>query len=170
MALRHNDPVPSIDLVDESYLVADHQHVTDLFHDPALWRLWWPDLHLTVRMDRGLKGLRWAVSGRAVGSSEVWLEPAGDGVILHYFLRAEPTRPGSDTEPLRGWFWWRRRVARSVGRRHSAAFKHHSWALKDSLERGRAPGMPRVTVGTLTRASSSAETAEGAHPDGGSGE
>ncbi|MEP6463354.1 MAG: polyketide cyclase / dehydrase and lipid transport [Frankiaceae bacterium] len=134
--------MPSIDLIDESYLVADPAEVAARFHDPALWRSWWPELDLTVFTDRGLAGLRWTVTGELAGSSEVWLEAAGDGVILHYFLRAEPTRPGSDTEPLRGW-----RVRRSAQRaagRHATAFKQRCWALKDELEGGRAPGMPRV--------------------------
>jgi hypothetical protein len=139
------DHVPSIDLVEESYLVADPALVADRFHQPALWRSWWPDLELTVFMDRGTAGLRWTVSGSLVGSSEVWLEPAGDGVILHYFLRADPTRPGSDSEPLSGSAWRVRRTARRIARQHATGFNRRSWDLKDELEAGRAPGMPRTS-------------------------
>lgn len=136
--------MPSIDLLDESFLVADPARLAEAFADPALWRAWWPNQTLTVFMDRGAAGFRWTVTGEVVGSSEVWLEPFGDGVILHYFLRADPTRPGSATEPLGGLPWRVRRVARRIVRREAAAFKRRSWALKDSLERGRAPGMPRT--------------------------
>lgn len=136
-------PVPSIDLVDESFLVADPVEVSGRIHDPALWRAWWPDLELTVFMDRGTAGLRWTVTGALVGSCEIWLEPSGDGVILHYFLRADPTQPGSATEPLGGWVRRMRRSSRRAARRQ-AAFKQHVWAFKDELERDRAPGMPRL--------------------------
>lgn len=139
--------VPSIDLVDETYLVADPAEVADRFRDPARRRLYWPGLQLSVFMDRGDAGLRWFVTGELVGSSEVWLEPAGDGVILHYFLRADPTRRGSDTEPLTGPGWWVRSVGRRAARRYASAFKQHGWALKDEMERGRAPGMPRTAAG-----------------------
>lgn len=141
---RDTGPVPSIDLLDESFLVADPARVAAEFGDPARWPAWWPGLRLTVFMDRGAAGFRWTVTGDVVGSTEIWLEPFGDGVIMHYFLRADPTRPGSDTEPLSGSPWRVRRGARRAARRQAAAFKRHSWALKDALERGRAPGMPRA--------------------------
>ena len=158
--------MPSIDLVDESFLVADPVQVAELFADPALWRAWWPGLTLSVFMDRGLAGMRWTVTGELVGSSEVWLEPAADGVILHYFLRAEPTRPGSDTEPLGGDTRRARRTARRAARRHAAAFNQHSWALKDRLERGRAPGMPRTPGPVPCLADGRHTAAEGALADG----
>ncbi len=134
----------SIDLLDESFLVADPARLAVAFADPALWRAWWPNQTLAVFMDRGAAGFRWTVTGEVVGSSEVWLEAFADGVILHYFLRAEPTRRGSDTEPLGGLPWRVRRAARRIARREAAALKRNTWALKDSLESGREPGMPRT--------------------------
>ena len=40
--------------------------------------------------DRGPSGQRWTVTGALTGTMEVWLEPMMDGVLLHYFLHAEP--------------------------------------------------------------------------------
>ena len=42
--------------------------------------------------DRADKGIRWTVAGPLTGTMEIWLESMLDGVILHYFLHAEPTR------------------------------------------------------------------------------
>lgn len=50
-----------------------------------------PDLALTVVEDRAEKGMRWAVAGPLTGTMEIWLEPVLDGVVLHYFLHAEPS-------------------------------------------------------------------------------
>ncbi len=54
-----------------------------------MWHPWWPELQLSIFMDRGDKGVRWSISGALVGSSEIWLEPFADGVIVHYYLRAD---------------------------------------------------------------------------------
>lgn len=64
--------------------------VAQAFVSPERWRRWWPDLSLTVTEDRGEKGIRWSVRGGVVGTMELWLEPVLDGVIVHYFLHAEP--------------------------------------------------------------------------------
>ena len=48
--------------------------------------------------DRGVKGVQWAVRGALTGSMEIWLEPVGDGTVVHWFLRADPPeapRPGA---------------------------------------------------------------------------
>ncbi|CAB4669460.1 unannotated protein [freshwater metagenome] len=120
----------SLDLVDETYLVADRQLLATVVADRARWNEWWPDLTLTVFMDRGVDGIRWSISGTLVGSSEIWLEPVGDGVLLHYYLRAEPA--------LRG-----RRKIEKLRSRHAMAWKRSVWALKDELEGDRRPGDPR---------------------------
>jgi hypothetical protein len=67
---------------------------------------------------------------------EVWLEPFGDGVILHYYLRADPAGA-----PYRS-------VHRAVAevRRRQRAIKRIFWALKDELEGGRRPGEPPAWV------------------------
>ena len=80
----------SIQIADETFLAADPAAVGEAVADQASWRRWWPDLHLTVIEDRADKGQRWTVTGALTGTMEVWLEEMMDGVILHYFLHAEP--------------------------------------------------------------------------------
>lgn len=126
--------MPLVDLVDETFVVADPLEVAAAAHDPGRWRRWWPDLELTVFMDRGVAGLRWSVTGALVGSSELWLEPFGDGVVVHYYLRADPVGR-ADGSP---------RLADRVRRRHALAWKRSVNALKDELEGDRHPGDPRL--------------------------
>ena len=96
---------------------------------------WWPGLHLQIYMDRGIEGMRWTVAGEMVGSSEIWLEEHAPGVIVHYYLRAEPTVPGSATtpRPLDGTRRARARVA-AMRQRHVLAWKQVVWSMKDELE------------------------------------
>lgn len=127
--------MPTIDLVDETYLRAPIDRVTAIVHDRARWARWWPDLDVSVFMDRGAEGVRWNVTGALVGSMEVWLEayePPLGGVLLHYFLRADPTAAGSTTTPapLAG------SAAAASSRRRALASKQIFWALKDELEAG----------------------------------
>ena len=113
-----------VDLVDETFVVVDRGRLAAVVADPSRWRAWWPGLQLAVFMDRGLDGIRWSVSGDLVGSCELWLEAEGDGVLIHYYLRAEPTVPGSPTrarvlpDSSRG----RREIDR-LRRRHAVAWK-----------------------------------------------
>ena len=126
-----------IDLVDETFVVAAPADVAAVVHDPARWARWWPDLALTVFMDRGDAGIRWSVAGPWLGSCEVWLEPYGDGVVLHHYLRVDPA-PATTRAPNRP-----HQVARLRARR-AQDWKRHAWALKDELERGRPAGEDRV--------------------------
>ncbi|MGK8508585.1 polyketide cyclase / dehydrase and lipid transport [Nocardia asiatica] len=80
----------SIQVADQTFVAAPGAAVADLLAGPNQWRRWWPDLVLEVREERGEKGIRWSVTGALTGTMEVWLEPSLDGVILHYFLHAEP--------------------------------------------------------------------------------
>lgn len=131
--------MPLVDLIDETFVVADADKLAATLADERLWREWWPDLRLTVFMDRGREGIRWTVAGALVGSSEVWLEPHGDGVIVHYYLRCDPA-------PSRGWPTRPKRAARAARRlrhRHAVDWKRRVNALKDELESGRPPGEPR---------------------------
>ena len=128
--------MPTVDLIDETYLVVDRDVLAAGVHEPARWRAWWPDLTLTVFMDRGVDGIRWSVTGTWVGSAELWLEPFGDGVLLHLYLRLDPAGA-----PLAV------RAADRLRRRYALAWKVHADALKDELEAGRRPGEPRVTAG-----------------------
>ncbi len=138
--------MPAVDLVDETFVVADRSVLAAVVADPESWRLWWPDLELAVFMDRGLDGIRWSVSGRWVGSLEIWLEPVGDGVLVHHYARLDPVDRGTGSAaPLPatpgGW----RRAARARAR-HARRWKRSVWALKDRLEAGRPPGDPRTAV------------------------
>ncbi|MGN6243472.1 MAG: polyketide cyclase / dehydrase and lipid transport [Motilibacteraceae bacterium] len=125
--------MPLLDLVDETFVVADPQAVAEAVADPSRWPVWFPDLTLAVTRDRGVKGIQWAVTGPWTGSAEVWLEPMGDGVLLHLYLRLDPA--GGAPGP--------RRVD-AERRRRAVAWKKHAWALKDALEAGRRPGDPRL--------------------------
>jgi hypothetical protein len=128
--------VPSVDVMDETFLTVAREVVAAEFAAPDRWRALWPDLELEVVADRGPAGLRWTVRGALVGTMEVWLEPVLDGTVLHYFLRADPLGPDGRPQPLP-----RRRDVAESARRHRAA-KAVAFALKERLEAGRAPGEP----------------------------
>jgi hypothetical protein len=125
-AVRH-----ALDVADDTFVVATPAAVAALVRDPASWRAWWPDLLLTVTRDRGLAGMQWSVRGAVLGSMEIWLEPWGDGVVIHWYLRAEPARVVRRPERARA-----ERVLR---------WKEQVHALKDRLEAGREPGSPRAS-------------------------
>ncbi|HEX3786778.1 MAG TPA: polyketide cyclase / dehydrase and lipid transport [Pseudonocardiaceae bacterium] len=124
--------MPAVDVVDETFLVVPPKVVAAAFADPAGWRRYWPDLVLSVYLDRGAEGLRWTVRGALVGTMEVWLEPMLDGTLLHYFLRAD--LPGPATPSPRDTL--RERQARQL------AAKQIALELKTVLEDGRRPGEP----------------------------
>jgi hypothetical protein len=112
----------AVDVADDTYLACPPELVAPLLADPRRWAGWWPDLRLTTTRDRGLKGRQWAVAGRLTGTAEIWLEPWWDGVVLHFYLRAEPTpaRHGSTREHRCRVQRWKTQVHR----------------LKDELEAG----------------------------------
>jgi len=90
-------------------------------------------------MDRGEAGIRWNITGALVGSMEIWLEACDEpmgGVLLHFYLRADPvsTGSGSDPAPLTG------RAATAESVRWAKASKKNLWRLKDELEDRRAVG------------------------------
>ena len=148
--------MPAIDLVDETWLAADPELVAAVAHDPQRWRLWWPDLDLVVFQDRGLAGLRWSCTGALVGSCELWLEPwgsepSGRGVLVHHYLRADPTRRGSRTEAVSD-LPPRRAVA--VRDRRARAWKVAVHAWKDEMEAGRVLGPPTAAPPMPTPTSS----------------
>lgn len=126
--------VPLLDLIDETFVVADPRAVADVVADPGRWPVWFPDLTLTPTRDRGVKGQQWAVSGAWTGSAEIWLEPVGDGVLLHLYLRLDPA--AGRLAP---------RQVEAERRRRATAWKRHAWELKDALEGARRPGEPRGT-------------------------
>ena len=127
-ASRDGEPEASVDIADQTFVVASRELVAKRIADPVQWRAWWPDLQLAVTRDRGSNGISWAVSGALTGTAEIWLEPWHDGVIVHWFLRC---RPSGDDDPAR------------VRRAYVTDFKRDITILKDELERGRPPGHPR---------------------------
>jgi hypothetical protein len=128
--------MPSVDVVDETFVAVPPYVLAAEFATPAQWRRLWPDLDLEVVMDRGVAGFRWTVAGALVGSMEVWLEPVLDGTVLHYFLRADPPGPDGAPQPAPP-----HRGAAEARRRQRAA-KGIAFACKDRLEAGRAAGEP----------------------------
>ena len=141
-------PGPPVDLVDETFVVADRTLLARQISDPALWLEWWPDLRLSVVTDRGVDGIRWSVSGALSGTAEIWLEPWQDGVVVHWFLRAGlPPRGSRDTglppRGSRGSGSLTERECARLRHRYATAFKRRIHALKDDLERGRPAGLPR---------------------------
>jgi hypothetical protein len=137
--VRHDRDVAALDLVDETFVVAPPEVLAGIVADPVYWRRWWPDLDLTVFMDRGLAGQRWSMTGALVGSLEIWIEPFADGCVLHHYLRGEPTKDGRTPDPWpdtpSGW----RAAARERAKR-AKAWKRSVWALKQALEGDRAAG------------------------------
>ncbi|HEV2086720.1 MAG TPA: polyketide cyclase / dehydrase and lipid transport [Cryptosporangiaceae bacterium] len=132
--------MPHVDLIEETWLAVAAPRVAAEVHEPGFAAALWPDLTLALHKDRGPAGLQWTVTGPLVGSCEVWLEPRGDGVTAHTFLRADVTRRGSATEAAD--LPRRRAVAEQARRaRHAKAVW---WAVKDRLEGGRRPGEPAV--------------------------
>jgi hypothetical protein len=121
--------VAAFDLIDETFVVAAPAAVAAVVRDPDRWPGWWPDLRLGVFQDRGDAGVRWNVRGALTGSMEVWLEPYGDGVLVHHYVRCDPTGGRTIT-------------ARERRKRQRQA-KRVFWALKDELEGDRRAGEPR---------------------------
>jgi hypothetical protein len=120
---RHEIAEPAVDVADETYVGVPPEVLGPVVADSASWIGWWPDLVPRVTRDRGVKGQQWAVTGALRGSMEVWLEPAGHGTVVHWYLRAEPSRRRSP------------RRLRRLRERRVLAWKAHMFALKDRLER-----------------------------------
>ncbi|MEU0545191.1 polyketide cyclase / dehydrase and lipid transport [Nocardia sp. NPDC005978] len=121
----------SIQVADQTFVAAPGTAVGELLADKARWRRWWPDLQLQVREDRADKGIRWTIAGGATGTMEVWLEPMLDGVILHYFMHAEPKGVESMSA----------RELMAANRARRVAGKKMSFEVKARLEAGRKAGV-----------------------------
>ena len=133
--------MPLVDVIDESFVHAPGEAVAARLTDDAHLRRWWPELTHTVLQDRGPLGVRWAVTGALVGSAEFWLEPWGDGVVAHYFLRADPTIRGSDVEPRTGPPARMGRLGARLVREYTLRVKRVVWELKDAVEADRPVGV-----------------------------
>jgi hypothetical protein len=114
-------------LADDTFVAASPARVAAVVRDGAGWGAWWPGLRLRVSRDRRLEGVQWDVSGALSGTAEIWLEPVGDGTVVHFYLRAAMT----DRERRRRALAWKRVVYR----------------IKDDLEGDRAPGTPAGDAG-----------------------
>jgi hypothetical protein len=126
----------SIQVADQTFVAADPADVGKAVSDQRSWRRWWPDLHLHVVEDRADKGIRWTVTGALTGTMEVWLEPMLDGVILHYFLHAEPAG-------VAAWQLARMDLAKMTHRRRVAG-KQMAFQVKARLEASRPVGTSRL--------------------------
>lgn len=126
----------SIQIADETFVCADPVDVGKAIADVASWRRWWPDLRLTVVEDRGSAGHRWTITGALTGTMEVWLEPALDGVILHYFVHAEPSG-------VAAWQLARMDLAK-VNHQRRVAGKEMAFGVKQKLEESRLVGVSRL--------------------------
>jgi len=122
----------SIQVADETFVAADPAAVGRAVADPASWRRWWPDLRLEVIEDRGPAGVRWTVTGPLTGTMEIWLEPVLDGVLLHYFLHAEPAGAAA-------WQLAKMNLAKMTHQRRVAG-KRMAFELKTTLEALRPVG------------------------------
>ncbi|MUL82407.1 MULTISPECIES: polyketide cyclase / dehydrase and lipid transport [unclassified Mycolicibacterium] len=126
----------SIQIADETFVCADPAAVGAAVADAASWRRWWPDLGLKVVEDRADKGQRWNVTGALTGTMEVWLEEVMDGVVLHYFLHAEPS--GATAEQLADM------DLAKLNHRRRVAGKAMAFEIKQRLESTRPIGVSRL--------------------------
>lgn len=126
--------VHSIQVADETFVAADPVAVGRALSNRPDWNRWFADLILDVVEDRGEKGVRWAVSGPLTGTMEVWLQPVLDGVLLHYFLHAEPA--GVTALQLA-----KMNLARMTHHRRVAG-KRMAFEIKNRLEASRPVGVP----------------------------
>ncbi len=129
----------SIQVADETFVAASPAQVGAAIANPSNWQRWWPDLRLRVVEDRAEKGIRWAVAGPITGTMEIWLEPALDGVLLHYYLHAEPAGASA-------WQLARMNLAKMTHRRRVAG-KKMAFELKAALDRSRPVGISPLALG-----------------------
>jgi hypothetical protein len=109
---------PRVDIVDETFIRVPPEVVRPALDDEAWTTKVWPHVSRVVMRDRGVKGVRWNVTGQVVGEMEVWLEPFRDGVVVHHYVRG--TRGA--------------RAPRDVATRHTLRWKRAVHGLKDRLE------------------------------------
>ncbi|TDD44527.1 SRPBCC family protein [Kribbella antibiotica] len=124
--------MPTLDVSCDDMVVADPAYVAEQLGADTLWREWWPELTLTPTDRRGAQGVRWAVTGAAIGTAEWWLERVRDGVVVHWYLRVDPARP------VRG------RALNRLRERYVRQYRERLWAFKDEAETGRAAGERRT--------------------------
>lgn len=124
--------VHSIQIADDTFVAADPVAVGQAVADRTRWRQWFPDLNLDIVEDRADKGMRWAVTGALTGTMEIWLEPMLDGVVLHFFVHAEPAG-------VSAWQLAKMDLATMTHRRRVAG-KRMAFEIKNRLEASRPLG------------------------------
>lgn len=126
----------SIQVADETFVAASPELVGRAVGDRAAWRRWYSDLVLDDLEDRADKGVRWTVSGPVTGTMEIWLEPVLDGVLLHYFMHAEPSGPSAATAGELA-----KMDLAGMTHRRRVAGKRMAFEVKNVLEAGRPVGV-----------------------------
>ena len=76
------------------------------------------------------------MTGALTGTMEVWLEASSDGVILHYFVHAEPSG-------VAAWQLAKMNLAKANHQRRVAG-KRMAFEVKQKLEESRAVGVSRL--------------------------
>ena len=130
--------VHSIQIADDTFVAADPVAVGQAVADRARWRQWFPDLNLDIVEDRADKGMRWAVTGALTGTMEIWLEPMLDGVVLHFFVHAEPS--GATARQLA------KMDLAAMTHRRRVAGKRMAFEIKNRLEASRPLGTAPATA------------------------
>ncbi len=115
----------SIDIVDETFVVAPVDDLRAVLCDERSWQPL--GLKLGCFDDRGVLGKRWTLSGNLHGTAEVWLEPFADGVVVHFFLQADPAG---------------RQPWRNQQRHYSRAVKAQILEIKRGYDLQRPAGQP----------------------------
>lgn len=139
----------SIDVIDETFVVADPGLVRAALCEAERWQKWFPGLRLSAYHDRGPLGVRWVVSGALVGTAEVWLQQYGDGVVVHVYFRCAAGPAGLASGPGLGERAAGRRLLRLRPGRAlvtQRAVKARVTAVKDALEGDRQPAEVRVPL------------------------
>ncbi len=127
-------------MVDDTWIGVRPQRLARVVGDPANWRAWWPELTVVVQERRGPKGMRWRVptgrGGAITGSMEIWLQPADDGTVVHFFARFDGARgPLRARERLRLQHEYRVRMKRAL------------FAVADQVDPGRLARLAGPPIG-----------------------
>lgn len=100
--------MPLLDIVDSTFIVAPISDLRTILCDETSWLAL--GMSVSCYEDRGLRGKRWTLEGRLVGTAEVWLEEAYGGVVVHCFVQADPVGRASRAalrrrfaRPLKRW-------------------------------------------------------------------
>lgn len=108
--------MPLLDVIDQTFVVASVGELRAEVCDERMWAA--AGVTVAVREDRGPLGVRWDVAGPVRGTSEIWLQEAHAGVIVHLFLQADPVRATSSRTAHRRYVAPVKRWILEVKRRH----------------------------------------------------